>query len=119
MDDVREEAEGGEDDADGPGDLEHGERVFMTLLHRDPPAPKHVRATGTKSQQLAEAAQRAHPERTFEEIVPKEYWDFKDVFSKESFDELPERRQWDHAIELMPDAQARSCKLYPLSPPEQ
>jgi hypothetical protein len=119
MADVGEDAEGGEDEEEATEGLEQGERAFMTLLHRDPPKPKHVRATGTKSQQLAEAAQHARPERTFEEIVPKEYWDFREVFSKESFDELPECRQWDHAIELMPDAQARSCKLYPLSPPEQ
>ena len=119
MDDIREEGEGSDDDAEATEGLGVGERVFMTLIHTDRPPPKHVRATGTKSQQLAEAAQRAQPEKTFEEIVPREYWDYQDVFSKESFDELPDRRQWDHAIELIPEAQARNCKLYPLSPPEQ
>ena len=54
-----------------------------------------------------------------EDIVPEPYWPYLDVFSKESFDELLERRQWDHAIELLPDAQAFSTKVYPLSPVEQ
>jgi hypothetical protein len=43
--------------------------------------------TSTQSQQLVEVTQHVHPKRTFEEIVLKEYWDFRDVFSKESFDE--------------------------------
>jgi hypothetical protein len=37
---------------------------------------------------------------TFEEVVPKHYHDFKDVFGEEEFQALPERRTWDHAIEL-------------------
>ena len=43
----------------------------------------------------------------------------KDVFSKTSFDSLPERKQWDHAIELVPDAEPSNCKVYPLVPKEQ
>src|SRR4051812_36161474 len=44
------------------------------------------------------------------------YHDFiKDVFSKESFDELPPRKPWDHMIELTPGSQPIDCKIYPLS----
>src|SRR5882672_1149074 len=46
--------------------------------------------------------------------VPKPYQEFKDIFTKESFDELPYRKKWDHAIELVPDAQKFSTKVYPL-----
>ncbi|KAG5730249.1 hypothetical protein E4T56_gene10572 [Termitomyces sp. T112] len=52
-------------------------------------------------------------------IVPHHLHDFEDVFSKASFDSLPERKQWDHAIELIPDAEPSSCKVYPLVPHEQ
>ena len=45
--------------------------------------------------------------------------DFHSVFSKDSFDELPETKPWDHAVELTPDASPKSCKVYPLSASEQ
>jgi hypothetical protein len=41
------------------------------------------------------------------------------VFNKESFDSLPEKQAWDHAIELVPDAKPANCKVYPISPLEQ
>jgi hypothetical protein len=45
--------------------------------------------------------------------------DFSDVFNRDSFDSLPERRAWDHAIKLVPDAKLSSCKVYPISLLEQ
>jgi len=41
------------------------------------------------------------------------------VFAKEDFDILPEHRQWDHAIELIPGSEPKSSKVYPLFPVEQ
>src|SRR6267142_2705854 len=67
---------------------------------------------------LSEATEGPHMMR-FEDIVPKPYQEFKDVFAKESFDELPDRKKWDHAIKLIPDAQMFSTKVYPLAPVEQ
>jgi len=54
-----------------------------------------------------------------EEILPKLYLSFQDTFSKESFNELPERKQWDHTINLKPESQPFSTKVYPMSPIEQ
>jgi len=51
--------------------------------------------------------------------VPKPYQEFWDVFTKESFDKLPDQQQWDHTIELVPDACNFSTKVYPLAPVEQ
>jgi hypothetical protein len=45
--------------------------------------------------------------------------DFLDVFKRESFNSLPERRVWDHAIKLIPDAKPANCKVYPISLLEQ
>ena len=42
------------------------------------------------------------PTKSFEDLVPKAYWEFQDVFSKKSFDQLPARKPWDHVIELTP-----------------
>ena len=52
-------------------------------------------------------------------MLQKPYLSFQDVFSKESFDELPEWKQWDHVIDLKPESQPFSTKVYPMSPVEQ
>ena len=52
-------------------------------------------------------------------MIPEPYLSFRDVFSKESFDELPEQKQWDHAIDLIPGSKPFSTKVYPISPVEQ
>ena len=41
------------------------------------------------------------------------------MFSKESFDELPKWKQWDYVINLKPESQPFSTKVYPMSPIEQ
>ena len=54
-----------------------------------------------------------------EEILPKYCHPYRDVFEKKTFDELPPRRPWDHAIELVEGVKAMDCKIYPLSKDEQ
>src|SRR4051812_17960532 len=69
---------------------------------------------------LAIEAERKKEKKTKEEVIPVHYHDFiKDIFSKESFDELPPRKPWDHMIELVPGTQPIDCKIYPLSSEEQ
>jgi len=64
--------------------------------------------------------EEASGEAKFEDIVPEEYWEFKEeVFDKKTFDKLPPRRPWDHAIELIPGATLKDCKVYSLSIKEQ
>jgi len=41
------------------------------------------------------------------------------MYSKESFDALPNRKIWDHAIELELGSKPANCKVYLLSPNEQ
>ena len=45
--------------------------------------------------------------------------EFSEVFSEEEFDHLPERRPWDHTIELTPRFTLTDCKIYPLNCEEQ
>ncbi len=69
---------------------------------------------------LAAKANAEKKAKTFEEIVPEWCQDFKDLFDKENFDELPEPKPWDHAIELIPNTNANlDCKVYPLNRAEQ
>ncbi|KIJ29457.1 hypothetical protein M422DRAFT_131765, partial [Sphaerobolus stellatus SS14] len=51
--------------------------------------------------------------------IPEYLREFKDVFSKKSFNSLLHEKIWDHAIELIPDAKPMNTKVYPLSPAEQ
>ena len=51
--------------------------------------------------------------------IPKHLQDFTNVFSKESFDALPNRKVWDHAIELELGSKPANCKVYTLSPNKQ
>jgi len=68
---------------------------------------EEVRATQTISQRLTEAAGEACS-MCFEDIVPKPYQEFKDIFTKESFNELPDQKKWDYAIKPIPDSQVFS-----------
>src|SRR6202041_1730815 len=40
------------------------------------------------------------------ELVPAYLHDYEDIFTKEEFDQLPPRHEWDHAIDLIPGALA-------------
>ncbi|KAF8823142.1 hypothetical protein HHX47_DHR12000006 [Lentinula edodes] len=74
----------------------------------------------TYSQQLAEEANRDKPVKTFEEMVPEQYRDFKKVFSESASERLPAHQPWDHAIDLVPGAPATMrTKIYPMSLNEQ
>ena len=41
------------------------------------------------------------------------------MFSKQLFDTLPEPKEWDYVVELIPGSKPTGCKIYPLSPTEQ
>jgi hypothetical protein len=51
--------------------------------------------------------------------VPESLHDFEDVFSKESFDSLPDWHKWDHTIELECDPEHGFHKVYPMTLEEQ
>ena len=88
---------------------EKGDRLFATV----------IRATGNFSQQLAEAHLKNSTPKEPSDVILPHFRQFADMFAKESFDTLPERKQWDHAIELIPDAKLSNCKVYPMSVAEQ
>jgi hypothetical protein len=102
-----------DDDNDDEDELEEGGCILYTVF-----APvEEICAGSTVSQHLMEAyVQNSAPAGT---EVP--FWavDFSDVFNRESFDSLLERRTWEHAIKLIPDAKPANCKVYPISPLEQ
>jgi hypothetical protein len=73
----------------------------------------------TKTTHSTEIASTKKDMRTIEQILPKYCHPYREVFEKQTFDELPPQRSWDHAIELIEGAKALDCKIYPLSKDEQ
>ena len=68
----------------------------------------------TKSTQLAATA-HAISGKDKKTSIPAQYSEYKDVFEKKEFDKLPERKPWDHAINLLPgrdDGKAMKGRVY-------
>jgi hypothetical protein len=51
--------------------------------------------------------------------VPTTLHEYADVFSETTFDSLPERHKWDHAIELEREPSPGFRKVYPMTLTEQ
>jgi hypothetical protein len=105
-------------------DIGEGDRIFVTKMYPedvlDTRDSEHLRAMGSVATKLAAAAHEAKGAKTLEESVPAHYLEeFRGVFEKKDFDKLPERRKWDHAIELKPGAEPVKGRSIPLSVPEQ
>jgi len=73
----------------------------------------------TTSQRLVKRARCSKETQAATTPLPAYVVEFQSVFTKEDFDILLEHRKWDHAIELIPGAEPKSSKVYPLSPLEQ
>ena len=102
------------DNAEAPDEIDEGDRISMTMVYDK---AEFIQANATALQCLSQAfTKNSAPPKLFQDSVPKAFHDFEDIFSKESFDDLPERKPWDHAIELELDAKVSSTKVYPLSP---
>ena len=100
---------GEEENADEGDDWEVGDRVYSALIGE--PETLRIDASSTVSTRLAEAAEKQRLKRDWKVVVPEAYHAFEKVFLKESFDELPQRRKWVHAIELVDGAEAFSTKI--------
>ncbi len=92
--------------------LEEGNCIWTTGLF---PEAEQIQATTSISQRLAEGFRQNSTSMTFEERVPPHLPHFHSVFSKDSFDELPEMKPWDHAVELTSNVNPKTCKVYLLS----
>ena len=106
-------------DADCPELVELEDRDHIFAISLLPPAAE-IRASSTILQHLAKAFKlNSEASASSNCAIPNYLKEFEDVFSKESFDTLPELKQWDHAVELVPGEKATNCKVYPLFPAEQ
>jgi len=97
---------------------ELGDQLFLTRLLPEPDQVD-LRATTTTSQRLVEGARCSAEIQAAATPLPAYIAEFQSMFAKEDCDILLEHRKWDHAIELIPGAEPKSSKVYPLSPLEQ
>jgi len=92
----------------------------LFLIHLLPePDQVELQAVATTSQRLAEGARHSMEAQVAATPLPAYIAEFRSMFAKEDFDILLEHRKWDHVIELIPGAEPKSSKVYPLSPLEQ
>jgi hypothetical protein len=99
-------------------EIEEGDRVFMAMVHLVD--PQHfVRASSMVSSCLAEASAKNSMPKGFHEIIPTALHSYEDVFSETAFDTLPQRRKWDHTIELERKPSPGFRKVYPMTLTEQ
>jgi hypothetical protein len=125
MDETDEEAQDTcptfDDDLDSEVDdfiIEEDDRVFMTMVR--PVGPQHfIHALSMVSRRLAEIFAKNSKPKGFEDIVPTTLHEYADVFSETAFDSLPERRKWDHTIELEQEPSPGFRKVYPMTLTEQ
>ena len=102
------------DPEDEPISIEDGDRIFSTGLL--PTLSIEIWVSYMFSQRLAEAFQANSEALT---PVPDYLKEVTSVFSRKSFNVLPEPREWDHAVVIIPGSKPTGCKVYPLSPVEQ
>src|SRR6266702_3076203 len=63
-----------------------------------------ARRKTTVASELAQLA-RDKTKQTYEEMVPEEYRRYQKIFKEEQSHRFPPKRPWDHAIDLLPEAQ--------------
>lgn len=96
---------------------EDDDRLWVTMIYEPDPYShsSYIRTLHSAEQQLAQGSRKSLSDLLPDYCTP----DFLPVFSKTEFDKLPDRRRWDHAIELKPNADHFNSKIYPLSRTEQ
>jgi hypothetical protein len=66
-----------------------------------------------------DASTDREPMEMMKQYVPEEHWEYANVFSKETFDKLPARSEFDHAINLDKNFIPKHARPFLLSPREQ
>ena len=61
----------------------------------------------------------ARSEEEVKRLVPKKFYKWIKVFGKKQSEQMPTRKEWDHAIEIKEEFAPRKRKVYPLSREER
>jgi len=77
-----------------------------------------IRAKTSISQSLVHGTETKE-RRPFEDLVPKEYHEYRSVFEKTASERFPKKRPWDHRIDLKPEFIPKKSKIYPMNQKEE
>ena len=101
-------------------DEEFEEELLIECLQENDTSTSDIliRAKTSISQSLAHE-HKTKEEKTFEDLVPKKYHNFRSIFEKKASERFPESRPWDHKIELKDTFIPKRVKLYPLGLKEE
>ena len=61
---------------------------------------------------VSEYLKRTDNDSTLVFTIPSYLEEYKNVFSKESFEQLLQYQSWDYTIDLKPDFKPSDCKVY-------
>ena len=105
-------------------DNEHAPGLLDPDINDEEVEPKHLFMIDYEyfrnlSTDIAIVARESKQTKTFKEIIPEAYHEYKDVFAKEMFNELPPHWPWDHTIELLPGNHKVDYRTYNLTTAEQ
>jgi hypothetical protein len=102
--------------------LDQGHEVFYYYMAPYTPSlEEQLRATGRGPAPTSKLYQEPLPtdeDELLRKVVPPEYQDFADVFSKSKAEVLPPHRAYDHSIPIEDDSQPPHGPIYPMSQTE-
>jgi hypothetical protein len=99
--------------------------LSSTAVNGNTTSATSTKKLGDKARKMTMAQQFAaeatdKQEKTWEELIPQKYHQYGKIFSEQALERFPGKRQWNHAINLKPDAlTSLDCCVYPHSPREK
>ena len=85
----------------------------LGLRHPYHPLESTIHKTTTATNLAQQAAGKTEPK--LEELIPPEYLRHQKIFNEQASRRFPPSREWDHAIDLLPNAPSSiNCKVYPM-----
>ncbi|KAK3510955.1 hypothetical protein QTP70_027806 [Hemibagrus guttatus] len=90
-------------------------------LHPRPDSHPHGGFWGPRDNELEPmqlGQTQESPNFPMKTMIPQDYYDLYEVFSKARATQLPPHHSWDCTIDLLPNAMPPKCKVYPVSLPE-
>lgn len=89
-----------------------GEQITATASSQNVAMQSRVRTKTT-------SPETPLPHESIDNHIPNDLLEFRTIFDKQTSERLPERRPWDHVIDLKEGAEPKTCKVYPLTQTEQ
>jgi Reverse transcriptase (RNA-dependent DNA polymerase) len=78
-----------------------------------------INSKENSSPKLASEANQKKPDLTPEQLIPREYHNYLDIFDEDKANRFPDTQPWNHKIEMKSRFEPKLFKTYNLTPEEQ